>query len=269
MRREIAYSPFVSYTDPSPKPGQPKGELLRGALESSWLDYEHVNTVVVQGTTVVVAREAGVTGSEMIESSLCFNVLSVSTDGSGASEWVGFRKLPLPNELLLVGKEIVNVLTRNRDSPYLIPVTDAGGRFRVVPFGESIYIFRRTTEGTLLSTRFCLIREGSTATPDRVSYSLESPWVVRFQASEKPDTQANDQGVQSYQSLSKEPTREPTFELSMVRGLSTDSFDVEIVPLADGRAMCHVFQVLPDKSKTQIFSVPIDESGQYDLQGLL
>jgi hypothetical protein len=231
---------------------------MRRALETSWLDYEHVDTVVVQGTTVVLAREAH---RVAIDSPFCFNVLLAPADGSGAApEWVGFRKLPFPNELLTVGMEIVNVLTRHGDTQYLIPVTDAGGRFRAVPFREFIYVFRRSTEGTLLSTRFRLICEGSTATPDRVSYALESPWEVRFQA--------NDQCVQNHRSLSKDLTFEPTFELSMVRGLSTDSFDVEIVPVAGGRAMCHIFQVLPDESKTRVFSLPIDESGQYDLQGL-
>jgi len=141
-RREIARSPIVSHTDPIPA-GSTERRVLSSTLESLWRGYEHVNTVVVQGTTVALAREAGVTGSETIDSSLCFNVLSAPTDGSGgASEWVGFRKLPLPNELLLVGKEIVSVLTSNSDNQYLIPVTDAGGRFRAAAFGEFIYIFR-------------------------------------------------------------------------------------------------------------------------------
>jgi len=227
---------------------------MRSTLESSWLDYEHFNTVVVQDTTVVLARKpsmvaVSVSGSETIESHFCFNVLSTPTDESGAAEWAGYRKLPFPNELLPVGMEIVCVLTANGDNPYLIPVSDAGGRFCAVPFREFIYVFRLSTEGTLLSTRFRLIREGATSTPDRVSYSLESPWEVRFQAS-------------------KEPSCEPTFELSMVRGLSTDSFDVEIVPVADGRAMCNVFHIHPDESKSRVFSLPMDECGQYDLQDL-
>jgi hypothetical protein len=227
---------------------------MRLALESSWLDYEHIDTVVVQDTTVVLAREAG-------QSSFCFNVLLASTDGSGAApEWVGFQKLPFPKQLQPVGMEIVKVLTRHGDNYYWIPVTDAGGRFRAVPFGQFIYVFRRSTEGTLLSTRFRLIREGSTATPDRVRYSLESAWEVQLQA--------GDQGAQNYLSLSKEPIYEPTFELSMVPELSNDSFDVEIVPEAGGRAMCHVFQLLPGESKTRVFSLRIDECGQYDLQGL-
>lgn len=240
---------------------------MRSALESSWVDYEHLNILVVQGATVVVARGTGVTGSETSESSFYFNVLPAPTEG-GDPDWVGFRVLAFPNQLLPAGMEIVKVLTRFDDNQYLIPLTDAGGRFCAVPFGESIYVFRRSTDGTLLSTRFRLIQEGSTATPDRVSYSLESPWEVRFQDSEVPDTPADDQGVQNYLALSKEPVYEPTFELSMVRGLSNDSFDVQIVPAAGGRAMCHVFQVLPDESRTQMSSLPIDECGQYDLQGL-
>jgi len=237
---------------------------VRSTLGSSWLDYEHFNTVVVQGTTVVLARRASIGGSETIESHFCFNVLSVTTDGSGAAlKWVGYRELPFPNELLPVGMEIVSVLTTNGDN-HLVPVTDAGGRFCAVPFREFIYVFRLSTESTLLSTRFRLTREGSTSTPDRVSYSLESPWEVRFQAREKPD----DQGVQHHLSLSQEQFCEPTFELSMVRGLSAESFDVEIVPVAGGGAMCHVFDVLPGESKSRMFSLPIDECGQYDLRGL-
>lgn len=237
---------------------------MRSTLGSSWLDCEHVNIVVVQGTTVVLAREApimatGETEPEATENHFCFNVRSVPTDGT-APGWIGFRKLPFPNKLLPGGKEIVSVLSNNGDNQYFIPVIDAGGRFCAVPFREFIYVFRRSTDGTLLSTRFRLIREGATATPDQVSYSLESPWEVRFQT--------NDQRVQDYLSLSKEPFYEPTFELSMVRGLSTDAFDVEIVPVADGRAMCHVYQVRPDETKFWVFSLPIDEYGQYDLQGL-
>lgn len=220
---------------------------MRGTLGSSWLDYEHFDTVVVQGTTVVLAREAHDVATD---SPFSFNVLLTPADGNvAAPEWTGFRKLPFPNELLPVGMEIVNVLTSHRDNQYLVPMTDAGERFRAVAFREFIYVFRRSTDGTLLSTRFRLVREGATATPDRVSYSLESPWEVGLP-------------------LNKEPLCEPTFELSMVRGLATDAFDVEIVPMSGGRAMCHVYHVLPDKSKSRVFSLPIDECGQYDLQGL-
>jgi hypothetical protein len=243
---------------------------MRGALESSWLDYEHLNTVVVQDTTVVVARGAGTAGSETIESSFYFNVLPAPTEGRiHAREWVGFRSLAFPNQLLPTGMEIVKVLTRYDDNQYLIPVTDAGGRFRAVSFGDSIYIFRCSSDGTLLSTRFRLIREGSTATPDRVSYSLESPWELRFQISERPDITTNDEEAERYLSLSREPSYEPTFELPMVRGLSADSFDVEIVPVTGGRAMCHVFHALPDGSEKPVASLPIDEYGQYELQGLI
>lgn len=247
---------------------------MRLSSENLDLDFQATDSVNYQGSVIVFARETtstrlGGAVEGLLESDIQFNVLAMSPEAEGkATDWTGFETLYFPDEIRPAGMEIINVPSHFAPGKPA-KVQDAGGRFRVLASDRFIYMFRQSTGGTLLVTRFRLLRQGSKATPLRTSFSLDPVWEVRFQLSGKPDTPASKKDVQNYLSLEKEPFYEPTFELSMVKGIANGNFDVEFVPGGvGGRLVCHIFVLDTTGNKVSVYSLPLDEEGRFDLSGL-
>ncbi len=241
------------------------------------MSFRQMTTVSFQGMVLAFARSdaaparLGVAAeAELLQSDIYYNVLSLDVDSaSDALDWDGWRRLDFPNEVRPAGMQLVNVPAEYRPDRPLSGLTDAGMPFKAITNQEYVYLLRQAVAGTILVTRFRLVRRAtqSSGASQEVEYVLDPAWEVRFQRSGKPDVPRDDKDTQGYLSPDKEPFLEPSFELP-IPGLTDGNFDAALLPRRDGTLLtCTIFVANGSPNQIDVYELPLDASGRFLLAG--
>lgn len=140
------------------------------------IGFHQVATVSCQGMVVALARAdtppSALEQAAFLDSGIYYNVLSLEVDSaSDALDWDGWKRLQFPNEIRPCGMDLISVPAEYNPKQKLL--RNAGQPFRVITNQEYVYPFRQAEGGTLLVSRFRLVRHVSATSAQEVDYALE------------------------------------------------------------------------------------------------
>lgn len=133
-----------------------------------------------------------------------YNILNLKIDSPDDKGWQGKLPLIFPEEMTMMG---INILR----TPKRINTTNF---FQVVTDQEYIY-FIRSCDKILYLNRYLMVQKEKTNAQVDAQYELQPAWEVRFQRSGKPDTPISKKDTQSFLNLSGENFIEPIYMLPL------------------------------------------------------
>lgn len=133
-----------------------------------------------------------------------YNILNLKVDSPDDNDWQGKLSLNFPEEMTMMGINILRV-------PQTINTTNY---FQVVTDQEYIY-FIRSHKNILYLNRYLMVQKGEKSLQTDEQYELQPAWEVRFQRSDKPDTPLSKKDTQSFLNLNGKNFIEPIYMLSL------------------------------------------------------
>jgi hypothetical protein len=209
-------------------------------------EYKYTRSINFQGKVIGFAAQKNQNNQFEIG---CSTLVLSSDDPNDSTSWRDFETLKFSDEVRIAG---INVMTF--DAP-------AGGvasseLFDVVTDDLYVYVFRQSTNNTLLVDRFIY---------DEVLGKLVNAWEVRYRRSQKPDIPAGIKDSFGSTNMEGEYFLEPTTELTMVCNLQSGWFKAMILPTElknESRWQIFIFNSVT--SRLMSYSIKRSENGLFD-----
>jgi hypothetical protein len=145
-----------------------------------------------------------------------YSILRLDNPGHQSDElWSDFDFLEFPTQIRPVGMQVITL----KLGTTVVAATDSP--FQVVSDANYVYVFRRSSAGTLLVDRFVL---------DAVMMRLVPTWEVRYRRSQKVDLPADRKDSFGTTNMEGERFVEATTELTMIGNIQGAGFAVQIMP---------------------------------------
>ena len=191
---------------------------------------------------------------------LVYRVLSLNPDiPQDDDNWSSVRKLSFPDEMRPIGYNLIQVGSHQAKADMHTP-------FQLVSDGKHVCLFRQSTRGSLLLTRFLLIDDVNDETGEIVPV-LQSPWEVRYQRSRKANVPSGLKDSRGFKDMNDEAFLEPTFELCFISDLSQGRFSVLILPTSTpNMERWQIFAHNDSTGNMDAYSIPRSEDGLFILE---
>lgn len=199
-------------------------------------------TITYQGSVIVFGVK---------DSTIGYTVLSnTPANPNDDDSWTTFRALTFPTELRPVGMDLITVDIDSTKSRWDLP-------FQALSDGRHVYIFRQSTQGTLLADRFVF---------DQARGLLTNTREVRFRRSRKAHIPADRKDTFGSKDMEDKYFQEPTIELTMVKNLINGWFCVSILPTnLMHTERWQIFAVEFSTNRLTSFSILRAANGLFDL----
>ncbi len=170
-----------------------------------------------------------------------YNILNLTVNSPDDNGWQGKLTLNFPEEMTMMGINILRV-------PQAINTTNY---FQVVTDQEHIYLIR-SHENTLYLNRYLMVQKEKSDLQANAQFELQPAWEVRYQRSCKPDSPLSNKDTQSFLKLNGENFVEPIYMLSLGTnsGLLTHGngkFSVKLLPTGAQGELRWQFILVNDK----------------------
>lgn len=222
----------------------------------------HLNTVVHEGKVLTLITDA--------DGDIFYTVKQDGYESNYGqtviSGWENWTQLPFPDEnddpsvvdlqsrtlTTTDGTPILQSRYRTQDATAVAPVQLISG------LGH-LYVFRQSTEGTLLVDRFVL---------DGITNKLVRKLDVRFKRSrQKYKPFGRTQDSLDFRDANNTPFFEPTTELSCIRNLRDGWFSVVLAPTTQpNRYRWHIFAYNTEKQAVELVSIRASDEGLFDVR---
>ena len=235
--------------------------------------YCDVRLVTCQGVTVALARKTGQTNCD----TLYYNILDLTVGSeSDADDWTGFKELSFPPTLRPAGMGLIELPLE------MTGVSTADAPFYVVAEDIFVWVFRQSSNGTLLANRFVLKTSvtrdpaGSEAQQEAASEDaeliLEPVWEARFQNTGQYAFASGQDDPQSVTDRDGNPYFEPVLELAFVDQIKDGRFALDLIAAPEtGSRMWQIFVTDGDANSPTVlcrYAIPYTDSAAFDLSGM-